>query len=67
VPLARGKSKSKNFDEVIKEAKKLVLADKREIVLTGVNLGAFGKDSLNPDFAIAKIRPKGRQIKSGRI
>jgi len=42
VPFARGKVKSKPADQVIKEAVELVRAGAKEIVLTGINLGACG-------------------------
>jgi threonylcarbamoyladenosine tRNA methylthiotransferase MtaB len=45
VPLVRGSSRSKPLNEIIKEARKLVKAGFREIVLCGVCLGAYGKDS----------------------
>lgn len=44
VPLVRGSSKSKPLDDVIKEAEKLAGAGFKEIVLTGICLGAYGKD-----------------------
>lgn len=42
VPFARGKVKSKPIDEVLSEAEKMVCAGIKEIVLTGINLGAYG-------------------------
>ncbi len=47
VPLVRGPSKSCEFSSVIKEAESLVKAGHREIVLTGVCLGSFGRDLSN--------------------
>jgi threonylcarbamoyladenosine tRNA methylthiotransferase MtaB len=44
VPLARGKSRSDSLDHIIKSAKKLVQRGHREIVLTGVHIGRYGKD-----------------------
>ena len=43
IPLARGKSRSDSIENVLKEVK--LIADKgvKEIVLTGINLGDFGK------------------------
>ena len=43
IPLARGKSKSMNPDELIKEFSLLVEKGYKEIILTGVNVGDFGK------------------------
>jgi threonylcarbamoyladenosine tRNA methylthiotransferase MtaB len=44
VCLVRGKSRSKPIDEVIDEAKRLAESGYKEIVLTGICLGAYGKD-----------------------
>ncbi|MFA4993516.1 MAG: MiaB/RimO family radical SAM methylthiotransferase [Candidatus Omnitrophota bacterium] len=44
VALVRGKKRSKNFQQVLKEAKKLVACGFKEIVLTGICLGEYGKD-----------------------
>lgn len=44
IPLARGKSRSMNPDEVISEFKALVDEGYKEIILTGVNVGDYGKN-----------------------
>lgn len=41
IPLARGKSRSANPDEVVKEFQQLVSSGFKEIVLTGVNVGDY--------------------------
>ncbi|MFA5096696.1 MAG: MiaB/RimO family radical SAM methylthiotransferase [Candidatus Omnitrophota bacterium] len=43
VPLARGRSRSRDFKTVIKEAKALAEKGFREIVLTGICLGDYGR------------------------
>ena len=43
IPLARGKSRSGNIAEVVQHAERLAANGVKEIVLTGVNLGDFGK------------------------
>jgi threonylcarbamoyladenosine tRNA methylthiotransferase MtaB len=43
IPMARGKSRSDSVQNVLKEAWQLAEQGVREIVLTGVNLGDFGK------------------------
>ncbi len=48
VPLARGKSRSDSLDHIIKSAKELVQRGHREIVLTGVHIGRYGKDLTPP-------------------
>ncbi len=44
IPHARGKSRSRSFDEAIKEAKELTNLGYKEIVLTGINTGTYGQD-----------------------
>lgn len=43
IPLARGKSRSDSSESVLKNAQHLASLGVKEIVLTGVNLGDFGK------------------------
>ena len=45
IPMARGKSRSDRIENVIKNAEHLAKHGVKEIVLTGVNLGDFGKGS----------------------
>ena len=45
VPKVRPDVQSKPMEEVIEEAKALVAAGHKEIVVTGVNLGAYGRDT----------------------
>ncbi|SFH77780.1 threonylcarbamoyladenosine tRNA methylthiotransferase MtaB [Selenomonas ruminantium] len=44
IPYARGPVKSRHLDKIHAEAKKLVAAGFKEIVLTGIHLGAYGRD-----------------------
>ena len=41
IPFARGPARSREFDDILKEARVLVLAGHRELVLTGVNIGTY--------------------------
>ena len=43
IPMARGKSRSDSISNVINNAKEIAAKGSKEIVLTGVNLGDFGK------------------------
>jgi len=43
IPMARGKSRSDSIDNVLRNAEVLAASGVKEIVLTGVNLGDFGK------------------------
>ena len=44
IPLARGKSRSNSISKVIDNIKKINSQNIKEIVLTGINLGDFGKN-----------------------
>ena len=44
IPLARGRSRSNSTTNVLSEIKKIREAGVKEIVLTGINLGDFGKN-----------------------
>jgi threonylcarbamoyladenosine tRNA methylthiotransferase MtaB len=48
IPMARGKSRSDSITNVVAQARQLAASGVKEIVLTGVNLGDFGK---GPDGA----------------
>jgi threonylcarbamoyladenosine tRNA methylthiotransferase MtaB len=54
IPMARGKSRSDSIANVVANAKQLAQTGVKEIVLTGVNLGDFGKghdgEKHNEDF-----------------
>jgi len=54
IPRVRGTSISRPFEEAVEEAERLAAAGYREIVLTGVHVGSFGKEiagrNLIPDL-----------------
>ncbi len=43
IPLARGKSRSESINNVLENVKEIATGGAKEIVLTGINLGDFGK------------------------
>jgi threonylcarbamoyladenosine tRNA methylthiotransferase MtaB len=43
IPMARGKSRSDSIENVLNNVKEIVAGGAKEIVLTGINLGDFGK------------------------
>ena len=51
VPYARGPARSRSSEKVISEAKKLLEAGHKEIVLTGIHTGAYGKDQAGMDLS----------------
>ncbi|WP_300327924.1 tRNA (N(6)-L-threonylcarbamoyladenosine(37)-C(2))-methylthiotransferase MtaB [Fusobacterium sp.] len=44
IPFGRGKSRSRNFENIISEANKLAEEGYKEIILIGINIGDYGKD-----------------------
>ena len=44
IPMARGKSRSLNVQNTISELKKIISNGAKEIVLSGINIGDFGKN-----------------------
>ena len=54
VSVVRGKSKSRDFEEVLNECKILIRNSYKEIVLTGICLGSYGKD-ISKDISLLKL------------
>jgi threonylcarbamoyladenosine tRNA methylthiotransferase MtaB len=44
IPYVRGQSRSLKLDEVIREVETLVIGGYREVVISGINLGRWGRD-----------------------
>ncbi len=47
IPSVRGRSRSLKLDEVLREVNQLVAAGYREVVISGINLGRWGRDLSN--------------------
>ena len=58
IPMARGKSRSDSITNVVRHAEELAAGGTREIVLTGINLGDFGK---GPDGISAALSVLNRE------
>ena len=54
IPLVRGRVASRSIEDAVAEARRLVESGYREIVLTGIHLGAYGRDREDPE-ALAKL------------
>ncbi|MGH2642929.1 MAG: tRNA (N(6)-L-threonylcarbamoyladenosine(37)-C(2))-methylthiotransferase MtaB [Chitinophagaceae bacterium] len=73
IPMARGKSRSDSISHVIENAERLAMQGVKEIVLTGVNLGDFGKGSHGAKehqedfYSLIKVLDKVSGIKRYRI
>lgn len=61
VPYARGPLKSRDPEMILEEARQLVAAGYREIVLTGIHTGAYGKDK-NDGLGLAALLGKLAEI-----
>ncbi|MDO8675455.1 MAG: tRNA (N(6)-L-threonylcarbamoyladenosine(37)-C(2))-methylthiotransferase MtaB [Candidatus Omnitrophota bacterium] len=55
IPYARGRARSRVFDDIIKEARILAQAGRREIVLTGINIGTYGHEGKKLMDVIARL------------
>jgi len=66
VPLARGPSRSRPLEEVLREAERLAEAGHRELVLTGVDLGAYGKD-LKPPIRLTDLLKALEEVEEPRF
>ena len=67
IPLARGKSRSDKIKRIIQMAKEIALSGKKEIVLTGVNIGDYGKGTRESFLCLIKELDKINGIERIRI
>ena len=61
IPYARGKLKSRDKDEVIAEINEAVKNGFREIILCGIHLGLYGKDSGSKKLEVRSEKPEIRK------
>ncbi len=67
IPLARGKSRNKKISELVKEANNIAESGIKEIILTGVNIGDFGKSTNESFFDLIQELEKVNGIERIRI
>jgi threonylcarbamoyladenosine tRNA methylthiotransferase MtaB len=67
IPLARGRSRNPEISSIIAEAEKIAEKDIKEIVITGVNIGDFGKSTGESFAALLKELVKVQGIERFRI
>lgn len=67
IPLARGRSRSHSVKETVKVAQEVADTKVKEIVLTGVNIGDFGKDRDENFFDLVKALDEVEGIDRYRI
>ena len=56
IPSVRGQSRSLPLDEVLREMEGLVAAGYREVVISGINLGRWGRDFERPQHFATLVR-----------
>ncbi|MBI9038990.1 MAG: tRNA (N(6)-L-threonylcarbamoyladenosine(37)-C(2))-methylthiotransferase MtaB [Bacteroidales bacterium] len=67
IPFARGRSRSDTIENTIKAAEEIGKTDFKEIILTGVNIGDFGKNNNETFFDLIKQLDKVSGIERIRI
>lgn len=67
IPMARGRSRSGTIDQLVAQAEKVAAEGGREIVLTGVNIGDFGKGRDDNFFDLIKALDRVEGIERYRI
>ncbi|MCX6243878.1 MAG: tRNA (N(6)-L-threonylcarbamoyladenosine(37)-C(2))-methylthiotransferase MtaB [Bacteroidetes bacterium] len=67
IPLARGHSRSDTIENVIKNAKEVAQAGIKEIVLTGVNIGDFGRHNNESFPGLVKALDKVEEVSRIRV
>jgi threonylcarbamoyladenosine tRNA methylthiotransferase MtaB len=67
IPFARGRSRNPNISSIISEAKEIAHRGVKEIVLTGVNIGDFGKSTGDTFASLLRELVKVEGIERYRI
>ncbi|MBD5241761.1 MAG: tRNA (N(6)-L-threonylcarbamoyladenosine(37)-C(2))-methylthiotransferase MtaB [Barnesiella sp.] len=67
IPMARGRSRSGSIESVVAKAKETASLGAKEIVITGVNIGDFGKGTSETFFDLIKELDKVEGIERFRI
>lgn len=67
IPHARGRSRNEDIETIVSCAKELAKEGKKEVVLTGVNIGDFGKSTNETFLELIKRLDEIEQIQRYRI
>ncbi len=67
IPMARGKSRNDTIDNTVEEAKLISQKGIKEVILTGVNIGDFGRSSNETFFDLVKALDEVEGIERYRI
>lgn len=55
IPFVRGVSRSRKKELVLEEVKNLVQSDYKEIVITGIDIGSYGKDLYGDSYGLSNL------------
>lgn len=67
IPMARGKSRNGTIESIVKQAQEVASEGGKEIVITGVNIGDFGRSTGETFFDLVKALDKVDGIERYRI
>lgn len=67
IPMARGKSRNGTIESIVKQAQKVATEGGKEIVITGVNIGDFGRSTGETFFDLVKALDQVEGIERYRI
>ena len=67
IPMARGRSRSGNIDDLVAQGREVAAEGGKEIVITGVNIGDFGKGRTDTFFDLIKALDEVDGIERYRI
>ena len=67
IPIARGRSRNGSIASLVEQAREVVRQGGREIVITGVNIGDFGKTTDEDFFSLVKALDEVEGIERYRI
>lgn len=67
IPFARGKSRNQSIEATIAEAEKVAQAGFKEVIITGVNIGDFGKSTGENFYQLLKALAEVKGIERYRV
>ena len=62
IPFARGNKRSRSMESILEEVKKLAAEGYKEIILIGINLGAYGEDFTEKKISLEDVMEESSKI-----